>query len=216
MAREPRVFEYCDGPLPFPPGQSPFHIKGQFYLQAMRALQRCDKPLEALLPDDLRTFCTQEFLASQWYDVLPFPRLAMIEAGARGEGDVREFTRQQAHRAAEHGLKGVYRLFLPLVLPQGFALRSLGARMVRAIQQFYDFGPAAMVEPSGPHTLTIERRDVPLCMIEWWSINATGYAEKALILAGVKQPSLTYRYEETGGAHGVPLGCVVITIERAR
>ena len=76
--------------------------------------------------------------------------------------------------------------------------------------------PAAEIEPSGPHTLTIERRDVPLCMIEWWSINATGYAEKALILAGVKQPTLTYRYEETGVAHGVPLGRVVITIDRAR
>ena len=67
-----RVFEYCDAPLPFPPGQSPFHIKGQFYIQTMRALQRIDKPLVALLPDDLRAFCSQEFLASQWYDVLPF------------------------------------------------------------------------------------------------------------------------------------------------
>src|SRR5262249_54364062 len=76
----PRVFEFCDVPPPFAPGQSPFHIKGQFYLQAMRALQRVGKPLEELLPQDLRAFCSQEFLASQWYDVLPFPRLAMIEA----------------------------------------------------------------------------------------------------------------------------------------
>jgi hypothetical protein len=40
-------------------------------------------------------------------------------------------------------------------------------------------------------------------MIEWWSINAGGYAEKALMLLGVKQPTLTYRYEETGVAHAV-------------
>jgi hypothetical protein len=215
MARDPRVFEYCDAPPPFPPGQSPFHIKGQFYIQAMRALQRIDKPLDALLPEDLRAFCSQVFLASQWYDVLPFPRLAMIEAGAR-DCDVRELTRQQAHRAAEHGLKGVYRLFLPLVVPQQIAMRSLGTRMVSAIKQFYDFGPAAVIEPSGSHTLTIERCEVPLCMIEWWSINATGYAEKALTLAGVKQPTLTYRYEETGLAHGVGIGRVVIAIERAQ
>ena len=26
-------FKYCDGPLPFPPGESPFHIKGEFYRQ---------------------------------------------------------------------------------------------------------------------------------------------------------------------------------------
>jgi hypothetical protein len=212
---DPRVFEYCDAPPPFAPGKSPFHIKGQFYIQAMRALQRLDKPLAALLPEELQAFCSQEFLASQWYDVLPFPRLAMIEAGAR-ECDVRELTRQQAHRAAEHGLKGVYRLFLPLVLPQDFALRTIGARMVSAIKQFYDFGPAAVVEPSDSHTLTIERQDVPLCMIEWWSINATGYAERALMLAGLKEPRLAYRYEKTGLSHAVPVGRVVITIERAR
>jgi hypothetical protein len=60
----------------------------------MRARQRIDKPLDALLPDDLRAFCSQDFLASQWYDVLPFPRLAMIEADGQGDCDVREFTRQ--------------------------------------------------------------------------------------------------------------------------
>ncbi len=165
-----------------------------------------------MLPEDLRAFCAQEFLASQWYDVLPFPRLAMIEAGARGV-DVRALTREQAQRAAEHGLKGIYRLFLPVV-PQGMALRSLGARMVSAIKQFYDFGPAAVVEPSGSHVLTVERRDVPLVMIEWWSVNAVGYAEKALLLAGVDAPRLAFRYEETGADRGVRVGRVVITIER--
>lgn len=140
----------------------------------------------------------------------------MIEADAHGGGDVREFTRQQAQLAAEHGLKGIYRLFLPRVLPQGVALPTLGARMVSAIKQFYDFGPAAVIGPSGPHTLTIERREVPLCMIEWWSINATGYAEKAPMLAGVKEPTLTYRHEETGVSHAVPLGRVILTINRMR
>jgi hypothetical protein len=60
----------------------------------MRALPRIDKPLDALLPDDLRAFCSQDFLASQWYDVLSFPRLAMIEADGQSDCDVREFTRQ--------------------------------------------------------------------------------------------------------------------------
>jgi hypothetical protein len=215
MARDPRVFEYCETPPPFAPGESPFHIKGQFYIQAMRALARLDTPVEALLPDDLRAFCGQHFLASQWYDVLPFPRLAMIEAGARN-CDVRDLTRQQAHRAAEHGLKGVYRLFLPLVLPQDIALRGLGGRMVSAIKQFYDFGPAAVVEPTDSQTLTIERREVPLCMIEWWSINAAGYAERALVLAGLKPPALEYRYAQTGTIDAVPVGRVVITVHRAR
>jgi hypothetical protein len=214
MVPDPRVFEYCETPPPFLPGTSPFHIKGQFYIQAMRALSRLERPLDGLLPEDLKAFCAQEFLASQWYDVLPFPRLAMIEAAARA-CDVRDLTRRQAHRAAEHGLRGVYRFFLPLVLPQDFALRSLGARMVSAIKQFYDFGPAAVIEPSDSHTLTIERRDVPLCMIEWWSINASGYAEKALALCGVKELTLSYRYEESGVAHALRVGRVVISISRA-
>jgi hypothetical protein len=163
MAKDPRVFEYCDAPLPLPLGQSPFHIKGQFYIhqfyiQTMRVLQQIDKPLDALLPGRPPRLLQPGVSRVAVYDVLPFPRLAMIEADARGGCDVREFTRQQAHRAAEH----IYRLFLPLLLPRGVALRSLGARMVSAIKKFHDFGPAAVVEPSGPHTLTVERREVPL------------------------------------------------------
>ena len=41
-------------------------------------------------------------------------------------------------------------------------------------------------------------------------------ADEALMLAGVKQLNLAYRYEETGAANAVRVGRVVITIDRAR
>jgi hypothetical protein len=163
MARDPRVFEYCDAPLPFPPGQSPFHIKGQFYIQAMRALQQLGKPLDALYPTTSAPSATR-FLASQWYDVLFF-RLAMIEADARGSRDV-WFTRQQAYRAAEHGLGDIQALLAgawqkwPCAVSARAWYRPSSSSMISGRRRS---SPLA-------YTLTIERRDVPLCMIEWWSI----------------------------------------------
>jgi hypothetical protein len=205
-----RTFEHCDVPPPQPAGKSPFHIKGQFYIQAMRALDR-SRADRARMPTDLRDFCAQRFLASSWYDALPLVRIAMFEADHRGQ-DVRELTREQAERAAEHGLRGVYKLFVPLFMPQTVVMRTLGARMVAAIGQFYDFAPAKVIEPSDSHTLTIERADVPLCMLEWWSINATHYALTALKIAGVKDVRGEYAY--SAGDSG--LGRVVISIRRAK
>jgi hypothetical protein len=146
MRADARVFEYSHEPLPFPPGQSPFHIKGQFYIQQMRALKRLERqgfgPVTDMLPADL------------------------------------------------------------------------GARMVRAIAQFYDFAPAAVIPPSDSHILTVERAEVPLCMIEWFSINARGYAESALQIAGVPNIASEHSYAPTGESHGVPVGRVVMTIQR--
>jgi hypothetical protein len=217
MKTDPRVFEYCHEPPPFAPGRSPFHIKGQFYIQQMRALRRLEEQglgsLASVLPGDLKGFCGEPFLASSWYDSLPFPRLAMIEAELRRK-DVRELTFEQAQSAARHGVKSVYKLLIPLVLPKTVALRTLGARMVRAIAQFYDFGPAAVIPPSDSHILTIERNEVPLCMIEWFAINARGYAESALQIAGVSDIVSEHQYMPTGESHGAPVGRVVITIRR--
>jgi hypothetical protein len=137
----------------------------------------------------------------------------MIEA-ALLKRDVRELTFEQAQSAARHGVKSVYKLLIPLFLPKTVALRTLGARMVRAIAQFYDFAPAAVIPPSDSHLLTVERAEVPLCMIEWFSINARGYAESALQIAGVPNIASEHSYAPTGESHGVPVGRVVITIQR--
>jgi hypothetical protein len=205
-----KPFEYCAGPPPVEFGKSPFHIKGQFYLQALRALERV--PNVRLSPE-LRAFTAQKFLASGWYDVLPFPWLEMAQAEALGK-DVREVTREQAHRAAQHALRGVYRLFVPLLLPQSIAMRTLGERMCSGIGQFYDFAPAKMIDPSDSHNLTIERIGVPMCIAEWYAINASNFMEVGLGLAGVKKLSVSYEYRESGSAHGIAVGRVVIRIKR--
>ena len=216
---DPRVFEYCDVPPPFAAGNSPFHIKGQFYIQQLRALDRLDPGgaavTRARLPPDLREFCEQRFLSAGWYDVLPLVRLAMFEAECRGE-DCRELTRRQAERAAEHGMRGVYKRFIPLVLPQTVAMGWFGSRMVAGISQFYDFAPATVSEPSDSHTLTLERDGMPLCMLEWWSINATNYALTVLRLAGVKDLRGEYSYTTSPASGPVALGRVAISIRRPK
>jgi hypothetical protein len=89
-------FAYCDQPLPHPPGQSPFHIKGEFYRLLSEVVAYHDQKSEGVLTrvlerEGLRAFATQPFLSSAMYDVLPLPRIVMAVAEARGR-DVIELT----------------------------------------------------------------------------------------------------------------------------
>src|SRR4051794_33865296 len=105
MARARALFAHCEGPLPCPPGESPFHIKGEFYRQMTGTIdiydQRTKGALRAALgKSELGAFMSQKFLSSSLYDVLPLPRLFMILAEVLGR-DVHELTRHLGKNAIE-------------------------------------------------------------------------------------------------------------------
>src|SRR6185503_16213809 len=109
-ARKTR-FKYCDEPLPFPPGESPFHIKGEFYRQLCEWISfhdaRCQGGVTRVLErEGLRAFAGQAFLSSAFYDILPLPRIVMAVAEARGR-DVRELASAMGKGAVEGQMKGV-------------------------------------------------------------------------------------------------------------
>ncbi|HLA77263.1 MAG TPA: hypothetical protein VJU18_06770 [Vicinamibacteria bacterium] len=206
MHREPRTgFAYCDQPLAYAPGSSPFHIKGEFYRQITEALGHYDKKSGgALLPrlerQGLRDFATQPFLASALYDVLPMPRIVMVLAELLGR-DVHELTSRMGKAAVEGQMKGVYGRMLAAVTPENFC-----QRFEQVIKLFYDFGPVS-VEPA-ERGASLVRRGVPLCIAEWWSLVTVPFVEMPLTAAGARDVSLEWRIEPTGVEQGVKVGDV--------
>src|SRR5262249_12557673 len=111
-------FAHCTGPLPCPPGKSPFRIKGDFYRQMNQTIdhfdQRTGGALRArLVREGLADFIGQRFLPSNYYDILPMPRFTMALAAVLGR-DVHELTRRMGHSALESSTSGLYNSFLVL------------------------------------------------------------------------------------------------------
>lgn len=204
------VYDFCDTPLPLPAGTSPFHIKGEFYRHTQRAFQKLNAAgkgdVLARCDADVRAFAEQSFLSFDWYDLLPFPRLGMAEAEVLGR-DLREHTYETARRSAEHTTKGIYKLIMKLMSAQ-----SLASKVVRAVGQFYDFSPATIVS-EGKTAAVIERKGVPLCVVEWWCIVTRAYIEVPLRASGITSPRIAHRYSSTGVVdRAVPVGDAILEI----
>lgn len=120
--------------LPFPPGQSPFLIKGSYYKELQDRLVDWEGIMKAVGDDAVRAFGTQRFLASEWYDYLP------VIFMARGLGQYLEVPADQAIsdqaiKNARRQLSGIYKFVL------SFASPAMGMRRMRNVyRQIYNFG----------------------------------------------------------------------------
>jgi hypothetical protein len=193
-------FKYCEDPLPFPPGQSPFHIKGEFYRQMGEWLAFHDGKCEggvtrALERAGLTAFAGQAFLASSYYDVLPLPRMVMAVAEARGK-DVRDLTANMAKGAVEGQMKGVYAAFLSKLTPESFC-----QRFPQVVQYFYDFGSLAVTPTESGAALL--RSGLPQCISEWWCLATAPFIEIPLRAAGAPDVAVHFRTESRGLDRGL-------------
>jgi hypothetical protein len=199
-------FKYCDQALPFPPGESPFHIKGEFYRQMGEWTafhdERCAGGVTKVLErENLKEFASQPFLSSTLYDILPLPRIVMAVAEARSR-DVRELTSAMGKGAVEGQMKGVYARFLSRLTTQMFC-----QRFASVIQQFYDFGPVTVTEtPSGA---AIVRTGVPLCIAEWWCLVTVPFIVIPLEAGGARDVTASFRIDSHGLDRGVEVGHAV-------
>jgi hypothetical protein len=199
-------FAYCDQPLPFPPGESPFHIKGEFYRQQSESIAHHDArsggALSRILQrEGLIDFAGQQFLSSAMYDVLPLPRIVMAIAEARGR-DVHEMTSTMGRAAVEGQMEGVYSRFLTPLSTDNFC-----QRFDQVIKHFYDFGPVTVApQPSGASLL---RTDMPLCIAEWWSLVTVPFVVLPLTASGARDVAVEWRIEPRGRDRGVAVGDVV-------
>ena len=193
-------FKYCDEPLPFPPGESPFHIKGEFYRQLVESLSFYDARSQGgvsrvLEREGLKEFAGQAVLSSAFYDVLPLPRMVMAVAEARGK-DVRDLTAGMAKGAVEGQMKGVYARLLTKLTPDLFC-----QRFPQVVQYFYDFGSLAVTPAeSGADML---RTGLPQCISEWWCLATVPFIEMPLTAAGAHDVAVRFRTEPRGLDRGV-------------
>lgn len=200
------LFAYCEKPLPYAPGTSPFHIKGEFYRQVAQALEHYEKKsggtlLPMLQGHGLAEFAAQPFLASALYDVLPMPRIVMVLAEVLGR-DVVELTNRMGKAAVEGQMKGVYGHILSRVTPQNFC-----QRFDQVIKHFYDFGPVTVAATEQGARLV--RRGVPLCIAEWWSLVTVPFVVVPLTSNGARDVGLEWRIEPTGVEQRVEVGDVL-------
>ena len=198
-------FQYCDTPLPCPPGTSPFHIKGDFYRQMHRALEHHDQRSggavsRVLEREGLGAFVGQSFLSSVFYDVLPAARIAMAVAEARGR-DVYELTAEFGQLAVQDQMRGTYGRFLQQLTPA-----NVCQRYGQVMKQFYDFGPVTLTPTEGGATLL--RTGVPLCVAEWWCLTGVPFLVLPLTANGAREVAVEWRLQPQGEQQGVPLGDV--------
>jgi hypothetical protein len=198
-------FTYCDEPLPYPPGQSPFHIKGEFYRQQAASIAYHDGKSGGALTrilerEGLVEFALQPFLSSAMYDVLPLPRIVMAAAEARGR-DVHEMTSGMGRAAVDGQMTGVYSRFLTRLTTANFC-----QRFDQVIGHFYDFGPVSLTpQPSGARLV---RSGVPLCVAEWWSLVTVPFVVVPLTASGARDVAVEWRIKPAGTDRGVPVADV--------
>ncbi len=199
---DPRFsFAHCAGPLPKPAGTSRFRIKGEFYRHLKELVDHAESRggrfAELLEAGRLTSFARQKFLASDFYDCLPFPRIVMAAARVLDK-DVRELTHRMGEASWERQRHGVYGGVLTTM-----TVHNLARRFPVATLHMYDFGPVVAREAHG-HVQLI-REGVPACISEWWCRNAPPFLAGPLRANGARGLKLGWHMAPSGVSDGVPL-----------
>jgi uncharacterized protein (TIGR02265 family) len=188
----------------FPPGKSPFHVKGVVYRNFFDYLEEKlpdgrARLLSALEDEALRSYADQPFLASSYYDVVP--TVALCEAAAALlRQPFAAFVREFSSRAAERDTSGIYRMLLRLVSPQ-----MVMERTPAAAKQYFDFVEAT-VEKLGPKSYRTSARGIPEVLAPFYMLVTEAFLTHALELAGAKRPLTRWLPRRPDGVReGVPL-----------
>ena len=207
-----KAFAHCEGPLPFPPGESPFHIKGEMYVQTVHSIRHYDgkssgRVSQILKREGLDRFFAQQFLSSANYDALPLPRASMAVAEALGR-DVLDLTNSQGQAAVKVESVGVYAAFLTNLTTKNFV-----QMFPKVINHLYDF---SLVEasplPQGDPGARVVRNSMPLCLAEWWTAVTTPFIVMPLEQNGASGVNVVWKIDPSGSQQGVPVGDVEGTV----
>jgi hypothetical protein len=140
-------------PLPVPPGESPFQLKGNTYrglVHRARVLPRgIDTLCDRIEDKAVREFLRQPFLASGLYDLLPVLPICVAFADVLAL-PLDELVRTGTAAQASYDAKTIFRTVLE-VRP----IEEVPERLARLGSRFYDFGTVS--QPSRPLLLTGSR-----------------------------------------------------------
>jgi hypothetical protein len=190
--------------LPFPAGESPFHIKGvalRGYVDYVE--RRVSGGMKSVLAEfrtpELKRFFEQPFLAASWYDVFPLVPAGHVCAKLLNL-PFPEYLRIRARDQAERDIRGVYKLMLKIASPDAVARRFLKLSM-----QQYDFGSVSGKMVKSGHVESV-RSGVPAILVPWLASLIDGYPRYVLAMAGAKNLRIVVRPAvPTGTEHGLPV-----------
>ncbi len=168
--------------IPFPPGESPFKIKGVAYRGHLEYVENHvpggnAAVIELFGDERFDAFFNQPFLAASWYDVFPLAQ-AGIACGRICGTSFLGFVAQRTRSQVQSDIRGVYRWLAKLANSQ-----SLAARIPRLIGQYASFAKAeSKVEEDG--RVTTITTGLPLPVVPWWNTVQLTYTTTAVELAG--------------------------------
>lgn len=176
-------------PLPFEPGQAPFHIKGLMYYGLMKHAQHkvpggLEAVQEALPNDSLRKFIDEPFMAASWYDIFPILPISATVARLAGE-PVSDFLHRRTTRQAEKDISGMYRFLLKLTSAQ-----MLARNLPRVTSQVFDFGDVE-IHSAEKGRVRASRTGLPEALAGWYATIAVAYIGRAMELGGVPNVRMT-------------------------
>jgi hypothetical protein len=189
--------------LPFEPGQSPFHVRGNIYAGTRKFFDAhvpggIEAAYREIRDPKLLAFFQQEFKLDGWYDVLPVAALIRAEARAMGVS-MSEYLRARARFQAQLDINGLHRLLLKIASPEMVAMR-----LPALISRLFDFGHAG-AERRGRGHVSSFMRGWPLILVEWYLNAFNVYTDTALRLAGAIQCTVRLTPAEPDGAqHDIP------------
>jgi hypothetical protein len=106
--------------------------------------------------------------------------------------------------AGEAQLKGVYARHITDLSPETF-----GETFSRIIGFFYDYGPVTVTRSRDERSLQMKRAQMPLAVIEWWSLVSIPFLRVPLQKNGVDTVDITPSSVITDAHAPVPLGTAV-------
>jgi hypothetical protein len=183
---------------PFPPGTSPSRQKGNAYLGDYQYFDAVvpggvSAVLKGVADDATRTFLSQKFRASDWYDA--YPNIYLQQSAARILGlTFEEHRRRVGEWHAKFALNGVYRTLLKMVSNENVALWG-----PRISSLYFEFGRVD-ARITGPKEVSAIRRGVPKGLLQWLVWASAGFADASLRLAGARIPRTTFGDVETEGS----------------
>lgn len=190
--------------LPFPPGHSPFHVRGLNFL-GMREYCIREVPggvagvLARLPSDSLRRFFEQPFLAVSMYDALPSRPISQAIAEQEGR-PYDESVYRRALGVAQRDMGSVYRMLMSFVSPE-LALKALA----RVWARYFNFGQLE-INAITPRCWEVTEVGLPTSLAPWFAPMSRAHITNALTMTGAQSVSPQVRgFWPSGRRDGVEL-----------
>lgn len=187
-------------PLPCPPGESAFHIKGVVLNGLLEYIEKnvhggAEAAREHVRDPAIRTFLEQTFLAGGWYDFLPV--LHFLGATAQAANlSAEDFIAAHAKWQAERDVHGIYRVLLKVSSPE-----AVGKRLPNAYARYFDFGRVETLSLSRTASEVLVS-GLPTILLDWYKVSVGAAAVAMLELAGARGVTSHYLVPEPDGSKG--------------